>query len=50
MNQEIMEFCKIEINDLLGKKIITHSKSPWSCPAFYVKKKMLNLKEEHPDL
>jgi hypothetical protein len=38
MNQEIMEFCKIEINDLLGKKIIRHSKSPWSCPAFYVQK------------
>jgi hypothetical protein len=36
MNQEIMEFCKNEINDLLEKKIIRHSKSPWSCPAFYV--------------
>jgi hypothetical protein len=38
MNQEIMEFCKIEINDLLDKKIIRHSKSSWSCPAFYVQK------------
>jgi hypothetical protein len=38
MNQEIMEFCKNEINDLLEKKIIRHSKSPWSCPAFYVQK------------
>ena len=38
MNQEIMEFCKTEINDYLDKKIIRHSKSPWSCPAFYVQK------------
>jgi hypothetical protein len=38
MNQEIMEFCKNVINDLLEKKIIRHSKSPWSCPAFYVQK------------
>ena len=38
MNQEIMEFCKNEINDVLEKKIIRHSKSPWSCLAFYVQK------------
>jgi hypothetical protein len=38
MNQEIMEFCKNEINDLLEKKIIRHSKSPWSCLTFYVQK------------
>ena len=38
VNQEILEFCKNEINDLLEKKIIRHSKSPWSCPAFYVQK------------
>jgi hypothetical protein len=38
MNQEIMEFCKNEINDLLEKKIIRPGKSPWSCPAFYVQK------------
>ena len=38
MNQEIMEFCKIESNDLLDKKIIRRSKSPCSCPSFYVKK------------
>ena len=38
MNQEIMEFYKTEINDLLDKRIIRHSKSPWSCPAFYIKK------------
>ena len=38
MNQEIMELCKTEINDLLDKKIIRHSKSPWSYPAFYIQK------------
>ena len=38
MNQEIMAFCKNEINDLLEKKIIWYSKSLWSCPAFYVQK------------
>ncbi|CAN4121269.1 unnamed protein product [Withania somnifera] len=31
-----METCKREINDLLSKKIIPPSKSPWSCSAFYV--------------
>ena len=38
MNQEIMEFCKTKINDLLDKKTIRHSKSPQSCPTFYVQK------------
>jgi hypothetical protein len=38
MNQEVMEFCKSEINDLLDKGIIRKSKSPWSCPAFYIQK------------
>ena len=33
-----MEFCRTEINDLLSKGIIRNSKSPWSCPAFYVLK------------
>ncbi|CAL2237198.1 unnamed protein product [Prunus armeniaca] len=33
-----MEFCKKEIHELLQKKIIRKSKSPWSCPAFYVQK------------
>ena len=28
----------MKINDLLEKKIIRYSKSPWSCPAFYVQK------------
>ncbi|CAN4085032.1 unnamed protein product [Withania somnifera] len=36
MNHELMETCKKEINDLLSKKIIEPSKSPWSCSAFYV--------------
>ncbi|CAL2257673.1 unnamed protein product [Prunus armeniaca] len=38
MSQEIMEFCKKEIHELLQKKIIRKSKSPWYCPAFYVQK------------
>ena len=38
MNAEIVEFCKKEINDLLEKKLIRNSKSPWSCFAFYVQK------------
>ena len=39
MNDETVEFCKKEINDLLQKKVIRNSKSSWSCTAFYVKKK-----------
>ncbi|XP_060211923.1 uncharacterized protein LOC132639494 [Lycium barbarum] len=38
MNHELMETCKNEINDLLQKKIIRSSRSPWSCSAFYVNK------------
>ena len=38
MNFGIVEFCKKEINDLLQKKLIRNSKSPWSCAAFYVQK------------
>ena len=34
MNRETLEFCKNEIQDLLAKNIIKHSKSPWSCAAF----------------
>jgi hypothetical protein len=33
-----MEFCRNEIEDLLRKDIISKSKSPWSCSAFYVQK------------
>ena len=39
MNVETVEFFQKEINDLLQKKLIRNSKSPWSCVAFYVKKK-----------
>ena len=38
MNAEIVEFCKKEIHDLLDKKLIRNSKSPWSCSAFYIQK------------
>jgi hypothetical protein len=38
MSQEVMEFCRNEIEDLLRKGIICKSKSPWSCSAFYVQK------------
>ena len=37
-NAETIEFCKKEIHDLLGKKLIRNSKSPWSYAAFYVQK------------
>ena len=36
MNQELLEHCKKEIQELLDKKLIRKSKSPWSCSAFYV--------------
>ena len=38
MNAKTVEFCKKEIHDLLEKKLIRNSKSPWSCAAFYVQK------------
>ena len=38
MSQELMDFCKVEIEDLLKKGIIRKSRSPWSCPTFYVLK------------
>ena len=38
MSQELMHFCKVEIEDLLKKGIIRKSRSPWSCPTFYVLK------------
>ena len=38
MSQELMDFQKVEIKDLLKKGIIKKSRSPWSCPAFYVQK------------
>ena len=36
MNTELLEHCKNKIKDLLDKKLIRSSKSPWSCSAFYV--------------
>ena len=38
MSQELMDFCKAKIEDLLKKGIIRKSRSPWSCPDFYVQK------------
>ena len=38
MTSELLEYCKKEIQDLLQKGLIRPSKSPWSCPAFYVRK------------
>ena len=38
MSQELLHFCKVEIEDLLKKGIIRKSRSPWSCPDFYVQK------------
>ena len=38
MNQDLMEYCKKEIDDLLKKGIIRKSQSPWSYSAFYVNK------------
>ena len=35
MNNELLTFCKAEINDLLHKGLIRSSKSPWSCATFY---------------
>ena len=38
MSPELVEYCKKEINDLLSKKLIRLSHSPWSCAAFDVQK------------
>lgn len=38
MNSNYLEICKKEIQSLLDKRLIRHSKSPWSCTAFYVNK------------
>ena len=38
MSHKLMDFCKTKIEDLLKKVIIRKSRSPWSCPAFYVQK------------
>lgn len=36
MSQELENYCKNEIKELLDKKLIRPSKSHWSCSAFYV--------------
>ncbi|GAV63049.1 LOW QUALITY PROTEIN: hypothetical protein CFOL_v3_06571, partial [Cephalotus follicularis] len=46
MTYELMEHCKKEIQELLNKKLIRPSKSPWSCAAkiyiyYYRQKKQL---------
>jgi hypothetical protein len=38
MNQELLEYCKKEIHELLDKCSVRKSKSPWSCSTFYVQK------------
>ncbi|KAH9705269.1 hypothetical protein KPL70_011799 [Citrus sinensis] len=38
MNMELEQHCKAEISDLESKGLIVKSRSPWSCPAFYVNK------------
>ena len=38
MSEELMEFCRTEMNNPLSKGIIRNSKSPWLCPTFYVQK------------
>ena len=38
MKKEYLEMCKREIQNLLQKKLIRTSHSPWSCTAFYVNK------------
>ncbi|KAA0041676.1 Enzymatic polyprotein [Cucumis melo var. makuwa] len=36
MNKDLVKVCKNEITDLLNRGLISPSKSPWSCSAFYV--------------
>ena len=38
MNNELLSYCEKEIQDLLDKKLVRKSKSPWSCSTFYVLK------------
>jgi len=38
MSPTELEYCKAEIQDLLNRKLIESSRSPWACPAFYVNK------------
>ena len=38
MNVELEQHCRKEIQDLESKGLISKSRSPWSCAAFYVNK------------
>ena len=38
MNVELEQYCRKEIQDLESKGLISKSRSPWSCAAFYVNK------------
>ena len=40
MNEELLQYCQKEIKHLLDKGLIRNNKSPWSCAAFYVSKKV----------
>ena len=40
LNNELLEHCKKEIEDLLNKGLVRKIKSPWSCVAFYVNKQV----------
>ena len=40
MSKELLSYCEKEIHDLLDKKLIRKSKSPWSCSVFYVQKQV----------
>ena len=38
MNKELLIYCEKKNQDFLDNKLITKSKSPWSCSAFNIKK------------
>jgi hypothetical protein len=48
MSPTELEYCKKEIQELLERKLIESSRSPWACPAFYVNKHS-EQKEESPE-
>ena len=48
MNNELLEHCKKEIEDLLNKGLIRKSKCPWSCAIFMLINRQ-NCNEEFQD-
>jgi len=38
MSPTEVEYCQKEISELLDRKLIETSRSPWACPSFYVNK------------